>query len=633
MLVCAAVVCLSFALNLAGIDFLLPSGESAYFDSLAPIKPLEFAASYPDVPEPIYGPLPQLTLLAAQAPVLLPMLSSGQVAIDREAGTARIGSIGAATRLIRISRFFSALIGALAVGLLFLAAHRLFGLRAAAIGATLCALNPVHVYFSHTAGVTPQTTLWLAAAIWAASLDAVRPAVRSAALVGAFAALAAATKEYAAACAVGWGCVMLYDAARRRNAGATRLAAFTGAFVAIYLLANLLPVAPGILIDHLTYYRAGGSPEAGSGSFFWAFRNPILTILPVAGLTVAVIFEANLFAGIAALWGLGGAFSRVTARRALLAPVLGLFLLIQVPFAQILFQYVLPLNFVGLLAFGAVADRLWNDPRRFRHTVANVLVVLAAVSLLAQVAMLEADLKTDGRVEMHRWLKSNIPQGAEIWTFSPSESAPFDDLNVVPRLEAGQRTSKELQEIKPAAVIVDSAAAWQMIYRRDLFPEWPRFLARLASGRLGYVPAAHFYGWRLRDGNFFGIGQRYVVFVPKENTPSPDPQAVLDVAQAARQIFWRKQNWVWARPQNSTEDTPWEIIDALPPGAVINATVRDSSLWLLMENHEGPEVYRLPLDSEWIIRMPEGSIAFDEISPDAQGLSLIVNGEIWRLMD
>ncbi|MDP8257270.1 MAG: glycosyltransferase family 39 protein [Candidatus Alcyoniella australis] len=599
-----AVLCvsaLSLLLNLLGVNFLLPSQSSAYFDSLAPSAPLTLLATFPNLGEPVYGTLPPLTLLAAQLPVLLPALADGRVQLDRASHTARIDDQRTAGRLIFISRLFSALLGALSIALLLLAANRLFGLRAAIIGAGLCALCPMQVYFSHTAGVTPQTTLWLSAALFVAAGDALRPTLRRAALLGLFVGLAAATKEYAAACGAGWGALMLYQALRRRNAALGRLAAYCGAALAIYLAANLAFLDLGPLNAHLRYYISGGSAEAGSGSFFWKAGNPLSNLLPIAALSVAVLFEVNLLGGAAALWGaVWGARDR-RALAALLAPVLGLFLLIQVPFGQILYQYVLPLNLIGLLLFGAVADRWLKSETSLRRTLINVLLVLCALGMAAQVAMLEADLATDGRRPMQRWLLDHLGPQAVVWSYSPSEVLPFDQPRLKVKPEAQQRSGAELTRSAqpPQALIVDNALAWQTLYQRAAFPHWPRFLARLAAGRLGYVPAQSFSGWRERSGNFFGIGQRYVVFVPRDSGLPRESEARLDVAAISRSIFWRRYEWAWAKPLDAGSEMPWTVIDALPSGRTLAAWVLGENLWALKDAGGGwCALYRLPLENE-----------------------------------
>ncbi len=457
----------------------------------------------------------------------------GCLSFDLNYAAARLLALGGASpdaaTLYLVARSITAVFGCATLLVVHRLGRRVASARVGLVAALFLALAPGHVEHSKFVTVDVPATFFVALSLLLGLAAAERPSWSSAALAGASAGLAAATKYPT-------GLVLLAVVAGLLASGAGRASRARLAVLACAAaLLAFLAACPFALTDTADFRRDVvfeliRHPRIGHGNLFartgngWWFH--LTTNLPW------VLTWPSLALGLAGL-------ALVRGRRARLV-VLGFFAayLCLICASRVRFlRYTLPLTPVlalsAALALARLEQGLALGPARSRGLSYALLGSAAALPLLASLLVVRGMLAPDPREAAARWMEAHVPAGALVGLKDPPGFALPGLVPVAGRTE--RDTSQEAARRWFAAQV----AAGRARYRFVLLPDWdaaellrarPEYvlLSEMDWGpelRVGWPPTLAFFaalesGWELiRRFDTFPSGQRRIFgpsYVPQD---------------------------------------------------------------------------------------------------------------------
>lgn len=326
------------------------------------------------------------------------------------------------TDLYLSARVVAAIMGVVAVWVIFWAAKRFWGKWEAILASAILCVAPLHVQHSHFATVDVPSTLFIAACLGFCALIYNTGSWRAYLLGGVMAGLAAGTKYNA-------GLVVLaliaahFFAAAEHKAGFRRLLAGFGCAAAAFVVTT-----PGIFLKSRDFifgftYELNHAAQ-GHGLVFAGTGNGFLYTLKSSlwyglGPGLAVLFIASICYAV---------YARDKKALIILAfslPYYALISISQVRFAR----YTLPLFPAAALLVGWMMRDVWIKlPRVGRVCWAGLGVVIVSCTLLYTVALDKLFATPDPRDRAELWISQNIPIGSRIniievpWFYSPPYS-------------------------------------------------------------------------------------------------------------------------------------------------------------------------------------------------------------------
>ena len=311
------------------------------------------------------------------------------------------------------ARLASALLGVLAVGLLYIAGARLFGRRTGLLAAALLAVAFLPVHYSHLALNDGPALAPVALALVGCGGILLRGRALDFAVAGAGVGLAAATKYTAAIALV----ALVAAAAARLARPEARRSGLTGLGVGLAVAVAAFVVANPYAVLEYGEFRAGverQSEASDLGKIGVAEDNGVLYYLWVLGWGLGV------GAAVAALVG----SAILLARRrwwlaAVLVPVPALFLLGMGLQERYFGRYILPaFPFLCLLAafWGLeVADAVARRRPGLRHAATAVVALALLVQGLVYAVHNDVLLtRADTRAATRAWMVANLPIGTRV---------------------------------------------------------------------------------------------------------------------------------------------------------------------------------------------------------------------------
>ncbi|MDH7569590.1 MAG: glycosyltransferase family 39 protein [Armatimonadota bacterium] len=387
-------------------------------------------------------------------------------------------------RIELLGRLLSALLGTATLLLVYGIARRLAGRTAGLSAAVLLAITPMHVAHAHYFTVDVPATFWSTAALWASLrlLDA--PRARTAALSGALAGLAAATKYNMALVLLAPLTALLWHAlagsrAARRSVPAEKLEPVTwrqlcrqvflpGLACAGAAAAAFLAGCPGVLLNTPAFLRdffyEVQHVRTEHGILFWdtppAWIYHVVSSLRF-GLGVPLLLLAG--AGVVA-----AALRRRPVDLILAAWALPYYLLIGV--AQVKFQrYTLPLVpllavWAGVLGAAWLAGTGWSRRRTLAAVGAVALVSWTAGATVAYDLLF---VLPDPRDRAAQWIHAHVPPGATLAMASPPwfQHPPLQPWN------GGTKTAAAFQGQRERWPYVFQAGGWTAQRLREEPPD------------------------------------------------------------------------------------------------------------------------------------------------------------------
>ena len=338
-------------------------------------------------------------------------------------------------QVFTVARAASAVLGTVAVGLLYAAGARLFGdRRVAFVAAALFGVAFLPVFYAHFAlnDVPTLAPLCLALVGIAGVLTRGRPF--DYALAGVGIGLACATKYTAGIVVLCLIAAALLSARGQRRAGAAGLALAGAVALGAFLLAN-----PYALFD-FDEFRDGLTKQStasndGGGKLGLTEENGLRYYLST------VVWGLGWLPAAAALGGAIGLLVRDRRRALVLLPAVLVFVLFMGAQDRFFARWLLPVYplLCLLAAWGAVAladlvaRRARLGPRAAGWGVVAAGVLLCAQGLVYSVHNDRVLAREDTRMEVRKWMEKNIPPRSKVvvepvfpdqWATDPGEGAP-----------------------------------------------------------------------------------------------------------------------------------------------------------------------------------------------------------------
>ncbi len=487
-----------------GLRWGLPATESWSQDTIAGVRTLGAAETWPDAWAGRYPPLHYLVLRACYEPYLRWLVASGEAKVDPASGRVRFKPPHAEKigTLFFIARVVSALM-AIGAGLgMYLAANRWLGvghLAAGIAGGTMMA-SPAFTYFARLGNVDIPSMCWFSWSVvfYARLLKSRR--WHDAALLGLFGSLAISTKDSIAGVYPGMAMVLLgFEAARTRGTRSWLAATASAllrwrwligvvAFALPYLFLSGVFQNPGAYIERMKYWL--GITPGTIHMRQYRYANQLALFGAMLYYAAGAVGWPMLLAMVAAV--IHGLRRHTRLAFVLLTPVITYCLIIIVPQGFVYSRFLFPpLALVGVLVGVACVD-LW------RCSCCAVSIrggVIGAVALLTlgYTAALGAEMMSDSRYRAERWFEKHVSTSMPIGAFSKPQYLPR--MN-----EQGYRTytvamSREaLGRPQPDYLILTN-------YNYEDFDDAQRAcMAELLDGQFGYEVVTTFHGRYLGTG-------------------------------------------------------------------------------------------------------------------------------------
>jgi len=378
----------------------------------------------------------------------------------------------------------------MAAGVVVAAFHTgriLWDRRHGVIAAALVMLSYPMFYYSRTSNVDMGALFWtsLGMAVFAASLrDSLT--VRRGVWLGAFAALATATKDPSYAPFLAAGLLLTWIHFRRGvrigRAWQAPLAA-VGCSAAVYVLASGLAFHFGRYGAHLNYVLRG-SGVSGSKFYFSVPATPTgfaQLSVDTAGLLVDCL---GLPAALLVLIGLVLCVRRGSSDASLALPAVALLLGVIVPVRFVLLRFVIVMAY--LLAFLAARGIVTlMDGRGWRRWGQASLLIACAWPLLRG-ADLTYQMLNDSRYEAAQWFQRNSKPGDRVGYYGDASKLPRLPADVITAPMPGQISSPRVSgplANRPEFVVVTPVESFDPVHE---FTLPPAAYAALRDGSMGY---------------------------------------------------------------------------------------------------------------------------------------------------
>ena len=370
--------------------------------------------------------------------------------------------------------------------------------RRTARAAFVLALVPYPMwYYSKTANLDVPVLFWSAAGMLAYVLIVTRGStVRRFGWLGAFAALAAATKDQGAAVFLLLPVVLLPLHVRTWRAGRVSAvgppAALLGVGGLVYGVASGLALDPSRYLAHLAFLA---SPERRNRAFqayvHWYPPTPAGVLELLLDVGAAIVWFVGPLAVVAA--GLAIAWAAVVRHRATLAltvPAIGHAVTFLVPIQYFYVRFAMPIMFiVSVLAARGLTLALSRTPSRLGRA-ALLAVVLSWPAVLS--GDLVVQMLADSRYEAARWLARHAVRTDRVAHCAPLGELPHLDPEIeTVRLTSGSAFAS-VAALRPELIIVQPD--WMSAPEEPHSGSCPTaFYAALEDGTLGYRRVASFH--------------------------------------------------------------------------------------------------------------------------------------------
>jgi 4-amino-4-deoxy-L-arabinose transferase-like glycosyltransferase len=446
-----------------------------------------------------------IVLNVAYTPFFAYLALSGQLSVARLSDTWPYGLTDPASALtifVLIARLVSVLMGTATVGLLYLIAQRLFGRTAAIFAALIVAFCFPFIYYSHTSNLEAPYLFWFTLGFFFYVRLLEESRTGDYLLLGAFMALAVATKDQA------YGllpflplCLLWFRVRGRRDGGHQaptrsllaavpwgRLGLALVAFMAAYALAANIPNNWHGYLRHVKYITGAGSVP------YQEFTNTGFGHIALASKTLALLagsMNIPVF-GVCALGLLWGLIRSRGMTLAIIAPAVSYYLFFIAVILYVYPRFVLPFALILALFGGKLLGDLWTGPGRFAWMTRPAVAALVLYSLLYG-ASVDWFLEGDPRYEAEEWIKRNVSRAAAMEAYGPAQYLPRFPAQVrVQRSTLRGYVEEAFRSRAPEYVLLTHA-----YYRRitedqhDDFDQ-EEFIEHLWTGELGYHVAADF---------------------------------------------------------------------------------------------------------------------------------------------
>ncbi|MCW5977118.1 MAG: glycosyltransferase family 39 protein [Bryobacteraceae bacterium] len=439
----------------------------------------------------------------AQAPYLVYLRATGKLAApaaDYPYGLA--DPVSALRGLTLAGRFLTVLMAAGIVIASWRFSSTLWGRRAGIIAALLTACNYLLFYYGRTGNPDVPAFFWTAwgLVVFASILkEGLTP--KRAALLGALAGLALATKDQALLVFFPVGCLLLLESVGGIAAWRPRLRLFL-LFAAAAAAAHV--AGAGMLVDparHIAHIRRLFSPEwhliATAGG---SWPTHPATLAGAAGLAAEFVerladaMSWPVLVAVAA--GVALAWRKSRRTLVLLTPFPMLVLLLTLPTGIVVLRYFLPLT---LIAGSFAAAALASIPR---PAVRSLLVVACLAVAIAYDAGLAYEQHHDPRGYAAEWFRERTLPGMRVHYFGAPESLPRLEAGVVSRQAPGSENWMESSRFAPRILERLGADGPDFVV---VSPDWtsrpgmlhsaacpPEVFEALENGSLGYRLEARF---------------------------------------------------------------------------------------------------------------------------------------------
>ena len=374
-------------------------------------------------------------------PPLLTYLLQGIYAVGYGGSKAHrlIGDVPDRQGLFLIARLVVALIGTVAVWLIFVAGRRLFDRRVGLVAALLLAVAFLPVFYSHVALNNVPAMAAVLASLCGTAAILRRGQTRDYVLAGAFVGVAAATKYLDGIVVVPMLTAIVLAPRRPESLPLRRgLAIAVGSAIGAFALCNPFAIIKpahfvgslGVQGDVVGQHKFGQDPDGGLIYYVRTFTWGLGWVPAIAAIGGAVLL------------------AREDRRRALvLVPVLPLFILYMGMQTRYFGRWMLPaFPIVCLLAaYGAVRATELVATRLRRPQIGIALAGVAVAALVAQGAVHsfhnDRVLSRPHTLNLARsWMLDHVPQNAKLITepfFANSWNSPWPHAITSPRLLLG----------------------------------------------------------------------------------------------------------------------------------------------------------------------------------------------------
>ncbi len=487
----AALVALTLALTLVGIDWGLPNERSWSVDSIGGRTSL---TQYPRLADHWKHRYPPMQFFLS-APFLAALDSmypgSGYYSYgSREAGEPE--TLHKLSAAMLLARFLSVLMGVGTVIAVFLSGRELFeDWRAGLLAGLTVVTSQLWVFHARVSNLDVPMVFWFSLALWVGILAAKKGRTRDFVLLGLFAALAMSTKEPAAGFLVGLALAVIVGRFLEESkigggskAGLMALCKGPVWFALASFVVAMLLFSVGLgggwapYLERLGYWAKDADDPADAykagrllrraGEQFVMVMAPPLTLLAVVSVVVVVArrWKESLF---------------------VVLPPLTFFLLIVLPVSFIRARFALPaLPSIGLAIGGAGV--LWlNLARRLGWTRWVPHALIFGLSLVYCLGLVQEFLR-DSRYLAETWLEENAIPGEHVAILGERGPRPYwTGMSYSMRSRWRRATDlKRFEESPPYPKFV-------VVTRAMLPPGMPPWLRRaMNSGRAGYEIAATF---------------------------------------------------------------------------------------------------------------------------------------------
>lgn len=538
-----AILSLSLFLNSFAFDYALPypapaewqpahfSVQNWAFDSIAPVDPLAAGRdlfSWGRWSQKVFDyPLAHYMVLgAAYAPYLLYVYLSGGFATAPSPGYpyGLADPTPVLTTLTLIARGLTMLMGTGIVSLVYGLTREFFDRRAALFAALIASCSYVLVAYAHTENLDVPYVLWATLALWAFARFYRRGGARAAALLGAGAAFAIATKDQAYALFTLLPIPVLVAHTRRvalrplaRWIFHPHLLAAGLAFVAALAIGNNLIFNFPRFLLHLQYLRTNPSYDRYLDPASIAEWGRLLGIT-LHHLQAAMGLPLMLVCGAGLIFGLWRRRETAWPLAVPLVSYYGLFIFGNLFYVHA--RHMLPLAVLLAPFGGALLADLTASTRLPRRVMWSGLAALFAYSL-AYAFSASLTFAFDSRQLAREWMETNVPLGMRVEVYSPRMFLPryLEDYDVA-AAEFGADYAQDLRRRQPDVVIVT-----EQQYRTNADqPEAARYaeaartdanLRGLLTGEFDYQLAGEFkfkmHDWLYTD-SVYGQNPRILIF-------------------------------------------------------------------------------------------------------------------------
>jgi hypothetical protein len=510
------IILLGLALYLPGITWGLPGTTSWSQDTIAGIRTLGAAASWPDEWGGRYPPLHYLLLRAAYEPTLRAWRHSGELTDDPDQGGFALAPPHAPKigRLFLIARVVSVLMAILAGLGIWSAARALTGDRfAAGVAALSLMIGAAFTYFAHLGNVDVPSICWFAWSVYFYIRVLQSPHWKYCVLLGLFGSLAISTKDGLAGVYPGMAVMLLVAETHRRLADRTPGRAFLSAllqpkwlvglatFALPYLLINGIFFDPDPYLTRMRYWLDSSSDTLHARQFRHPSQLHLLFVTVRYGAG-AVGWPMLAAMAAAALYTLR---KRTRIALALLVPALSYYLIIIAPMGFVYSRFLFaPLALAGIL-LGVATAALWRNGRVDEYVRWGLPAVVFALSIGYAVSV-DLEMIEDSRYVAEGWFQEHVAPPSSIGAFTAFEQMPFKP-HYLPRVhELGYATG-----VGPMSIESFGGSTFEYLiltsYNYDDFDEQEtECMDRLLDGQLGYTPVAIYGSHYLnRSENWLGL--------------------------------------------------------------------------------------------------------------------------------